>query len=233
MSEWEDRTKTEDQSFHFFIKGMRVMWRLFSTEQSAMKKAVIWMIILQLMNLFFPVILNFIFNEVLSLIQTKQFSNYLWYLIGCLVTVKMIFIVLDRYGLEIPFLISALALENQWPIRAHRKLLCLSLDYHERENTGKKIAKISRGCEKLIDIVCRLRWSLLPAFIFLACNICILFALDWRLGILYLLPIFPAFYINMRGWKKHGQTWEDWHNKNEVAGGLFCQSIVNIETVHS
>ncbi|MBU6388863.1 ABC transporter ATP-binding protein/permease [Patescibacteria group bacterium] len=124
-------------------------------------------------------------------------------------------------------------LENWWPTLAQEKLLALPVGYHERENTGRKIAKVSRGVERLINMLGEMFWGLLPALVYLAANTAIVLAFDWRLGLIFALPIAVAIWINLKSCEVYLPQWGKLERVTEESVGLFCQSIINVRTVQA
>ncbi|MEK7072220.1 MAG: ABC transporter ATP-binding protein, partial [Patescibacteria group bacterium] len=114
---------------------------------------------------------------------------------------------------------------------AQEKLLALSLGYHERENTGQKIAKIEKGCNKMIEIMMNLFWHFLPQVSYLIINIILVLIIDLKLGLLFFLPFIPAIWLNLKCYNKFFDDWVKWDKHKEVSSGLICQSLMNVDTV--
>jgi ABC-type multidrug transport system fused ATPase/permease subunit len=49
----------------------------------------------------------------------------------------------------------------------------------------------------------------------------------------FLIPILPAAWINVRMYRMSYPIWEAWEEKKEKSIGLFCQSIINVRSVQS
>ena len=171
MSDWDERIKKEDRNLIFFWTGLKNLWSLFGDERKTMWWAVIFLIGVKVLDLLVPYLLKIVFDEIPQIAGGGGISDYLWMVIGAMFVLKLIMIVFRHYGMDWFFLKSAIKMENMWPMQAQEKLLSLSLGYHENENTGKKISKINRGCERMINATVNLFWGLVPQFFYLILNI--------------------------------------------------------------
>ncbi|MBI2056537.1 MAG: ABC transporter ATP-binding protein [Candidatus Sungbacteria bacterium] len=233
MGDWDDAVPIKKQTVFFFARGMKTLWKLLGTEKNNILRVFILLISIQFLDLLSPLFLKLIFDELWVIGVGRKVSSTAIWCISAMCITQVLSIVIKRF-FEEPLLIkSILRLENWWPVMAQEKLLELSLSYHERENTGKKIAKISKGCEKLLDVITSLFWGLLPALFYLVLNIILILTMDWMLGLLFLLPLIPAVWINLKSYERFTPIWEEWEKKKEIANGFFCQSLVNVQTVQS
>jgi len=233
MGEWADKTKLEEQTLSFFLRGLKTLWELLYGEKKTMLWVVFWIAFIQALALVFQLILKNIIDGVPEILRTGSFSGNTIWLLAALAAVKLSALVLQRFALEIKFLKAMIRLENLWPVVAQEKLLGLSLSYHEKENTGKKISKINKGCERLVDIVGRLRWGFLPHFFYISINLAILLFLDPRIFAVFLLPFLPAGYLYLKAFRTAAPAFELWEEKRDVSSGFFCQSIIGITTVQN
>jgi len=124
-------------------------------------------------------------------------------------------------------------IEYYLPLNAQKKLVNLSLAYHERENTGNKIVKIERGVQKIVDLIANMSWEVVPTLVQLVLTLTILFIVDWRFGLSFAifapLFIFITYKVNRDLYPVRKKRHEDY----EVASGKMGQSIININTVKS
>lgn len=232
MADWDDAVPVSEQTFFFFSRGMKTLWKLLGEERKRILWVLALMLAIQLLDLLSPFFLKLIFDE-LWLVGSGIVSSRVFWCIGAMCGTQILSLAIKRFVEEPLFIKSILRLENWWPVMAQEKLLDLSLSYHELENTGKKIAKINKGCEKLVDIMSNLFWGLLPSLFYLVINVILILAMDWVLGILFLLPLIPAVLINLKSYARFTPVWEEWEKKKEIANGFFCQSLINVQTVQS
>ena len=231
MFDEKDDVKREDRTFGFFLKGIKTLWELLETERKNTIVVIGFIAFGVLLMLASPYTLKLIFDELPNIINQNQISEYPIWLIVVLFSIRIIDTIFHHFIKEVKFLKSIIRLENLWPVLAQDKLLALSLGYHEKENTGKKISKITKGCERLVDLMALLYWQILPQMLFLVINVVVVIIIDWRLGLLFLAPFIPAALVNIYCYKKYGASWEEWEKKKESATGLFCQSLINVQTV--
>lgn len=116
---------------------------------------------------------------------------------------------------------------------AHKKMVFLSLGYHEKENTGNKVVKISRGVDKIDNLFGNFFWEVAPTVIQVILTTVTLFFIDWRFGciILFFVPIFMflTFRVNKMVFPFRKKRFDE----QEEATGIMAQSIININTVKS
>lgn len=118
-------------------------------------------------------------------------------------------------------------------VKAQKKLVYLSLGYHEKENTGSKIIKIERGVDKISEFLNNIFWEVLPTVIQLLFTLVALFFSDWRIGLSFLIfaPvfIFLTYWSNKRMYPVRKEIYRDY----EKASGKMGQAIININAVQS
>ncbi len=230
----ENREETsKENSFTFFANGMRTLWDLIGEggEKRRMARVCALTIIIQILSLGTPYSLKVIFDEIPNMVKTGRFSDYLLYVMAGIFVLGIVNLYLRHFVKDIPMLLGMIHLENFWPAMAQKKLLALSLGYHERENIGKKIAKIERGCDRSLGVLKNFFWDFLPMLSYLTLNMIFILVIDWKLGILFFLPFIPAIWLNLKCFSKFGPMWDKWNEQKEVSSGIFCQSLLNVSTV--
>lgn len=212
MFDWDTEPSQKERTFSFFTNGLLNLWELLGVEKKRIGIAVGVLAFVTLLDLTVPLIIKVLFDEMPN-IATREISFiFVGFLVAGMFVAKIASLWIRRFVAEPLFLKSLIKLENWWPVMAQQKLLDLSLGFHERENTGKKIAKINKGCDKLIDILGKLYWELVPSFLYLTLNVLFIMLIDWRLGLLFLLPLIPAVYINLRGYEHFIDVWKNGMN---------------------
>jgi len=231
MSKWEEKTKVKEQNLSFFVNGIKILWTLLGKERRKVIYALIWLIFISFVTLLFPYILKLIFDEIPEIASEKKIDDYIIFLIISMFIIRILIIYLNLYSKEIRAIKLMARLENFWPVQAQRKLLSLSLGYHEKENTGKKVSKIAKGCDKLVNIVENLFHGFLPPFFYLIMSVIFILVIDWKLGLIISIPFIPTVLISRQVFKKYAPFWEKWEEKKEVSSGIFHQSLINVQTV--
>lgn len=123
--------------------------------------------------------------------------------------------------------------EKYLSINAQKKMVNLGLSYHEKENTGNKIFKIQRGIDKIVDLLENFFWDVGPTIIQTVLTAIILYAVDWRFGLIFTLfaPVFV--YLTAKLNTRLAPLRKLRHDKYEEAAGKMAQAIININTVKS
>lgn len=128
---------------------------------------------------------------------------------------------------------TLISVEYYLPINIQKKLVYLSLSYHEKENTGNKISKIERGVSKIVDLLANMAWEVVPTIVQMILTLVVLFIVDYRFGLSFLIfaPLFV--WLTFRVNKNLQPTRRKRHKDYEEASGKMGQSIININTVKS
>lgn len=118
-------------------------------------------------------------------------------------------------------------------IKAQKKLVFLSLGYHEKENTGSKIIKIERGVDKISEFLNNIFWEVLPTIVQFIITLPALFISSWLIGLSFL--IFAPLFIFLTYWsnKKMYPVRKEIYRDYEKASGKMGQAIININAVQS
>lgn len=228
----DEGREPEDETIGHFIRGMKTLWVLTKSQHARILQAVGLMVFVEFLGLGITLIFSQLLNQV-GLITEQGMTNLIVILLAAMLVSRVVAELVRRLIKEPIFLRALIRLENTWPLMAQEKLMALSLRFHERENTGRKIAKVNKGVDKLVNMMCDLYWGLLPILIYLITNFIILFFLDWRLAAMFLAPIIIAGWIQLRMYKKLRPHWVEWESKKECSVGLLSQSILNVRTVQS
>jgi ABC-type multidrug transport system fused ATPase/permease subunit len=116
---------------------------------------------------------------------------------------------------------------------SQKKLVYLSLAYHERENTGNKIMKIDRGVQQISNLISNLTWEVVPTLAQSILTLVVLFFVDWRFSLSFLvfapLFIFVTHFSNKTIYPIRKARFKNM----EKAAGKMVQSVININTVKS
>lgn len=230
--DWGDSPEVSKQTTSYFVHGMKTLWDLIAVERKRIFWSVVVLVFVEGISLSIPLLFRELVDSIPIVLQEGITPFVIWSVLA-MFAVRIVTLVIRRFVQEPMFLRAIIHLEKVWPNTAQEKLLALPVGYHEKENTGKKIAKVNKGVEKLVNMLVDLFWGLIPALVYLLMNVVIILVLDFRLGLLFILPLIPAVWINLKSYKAFYAGWIDWDKKKEKSIGLFCQSIINIRTVQS
>lgn len=175
----------------------------------------------------------FIFGKILDmLIESRGLLTFqsAAIVVGGLVGVRVLSLIID-YVIDI-ILVRLLWKSEQYVSRqTFNKLLQLSLDYHEKENTGNKINIVNKGRDKLVDLLATFGWSFQPVVIQLLVTAVIMIFVNWVFGLIFAASLIP-FVINMfTTYKKTSGMRAKRHNYYEESSGEIGDTITNITVV--
>ncbi len=227
--DWDD---TSARSLGYLARGLITLWRLIGKERKRIALAIALVILGESLALTWPLILKELIDYYPT-IARQGFDRHVLWLTVLMVGAGTAMLVLRRFVQEPIFVKALWHLENHWPKAAQEKLLALSLGFHQRENTGRKIAKVNKGVEKLVNIIGSAFWALLPSAFYLVLNAVLILVLDWKLGLIFVLPMIPAIWLHLTCRSRFQHVWEAYERMKEESVGLFCQSIFNVRTVQS
>lgn len=175
----------------------------------------------------------YIFGKILDLlIKTGGLLTFqtAFFVIGGLIGVRILSLIID-YSIDI-ILVRLLWKSEQYISRAtFNKLLQLSLDYHERENTGNKLNIVNKGRDKLIDLLATYGWSFQPVVIQLAVSGILMIFTNWIFGIVFIFSLIP-FILNMFKTYQNTQKFRSKrHDAYEASSGEIGDTLTNITVV--
>lgn len=175
----------------------------------------------------------FLFGKILDLLISSGGSLNIKtaaYIVGGLIGVRVFSLIMD-YVVDI-VIVGLLWKAEQFVSRqTFNKLLELSLDYHERENTGNKINVVNKGRDKLIDLLATFGWNFQPVVIQLVVSAVLMFFVNWVFGLLFTLSLIP-FVINMFTTYKNTQGFRaKRHDAYEKSSGEIGDTVTNITVV--
>lgn len=175
----------------------------------------------------------YFFGKILDLLIT---SNGLLafktaaYVVGGLIGVRILSLVMD-YLIDI-VLVGLLWKSEQFVSRqTFNKLLQLSLDYHEKENTGNKINIVNKGRDKLIDLLATYGWNFQPVVIQLLVTAVIMFFVNWIFGLIFSLSLIPFVFNMYKTYQDTSPMRGKRHDAYEASSGEIGDTIANITVV--
>lgn len=175
----------------------------------------------------------FLFGKILDLlIKTGgqiTFETAL-YILGGLAGVRLVSLVID-YLTDMAIVRLLWTVERYISTASFSKLLELSLDYHEKESTGSKISIVSRGKDKLMELVSAFTWEFQPIVLQLLVTSIMIFVLSWQVGLVFSLSIIPFLLITFRTYRSTTLLRSRRHDAYETSSGELGDIISNITVV--
>lgn len=175
----------------------------------------------------------FVFGKILDLLIA---SNGLLSLetaamvIGGLVGIRLFTLAMD-YIRDVVIVKLLWRSERHISTLAYNKLLQLSIDYHEKVNTGAKINLVNKGKDKMIDLVAAFSWEFQPISVKLILTAIIIFIVSPLFGSVFLLAVIPYLYITFKTHQKTHALRMKRHDIYEISSGEIGDTITNITVV--
>ncbi|MFH1522258.1 MAG: ABC transporter ATP-binding protein [Patescibacteria group bacterium] len=206
------------------------LWKMIAPSQKQIKKLLVLILFFESSRLIAPYILKLIIDKLTNFNQ-EELIIVIYLVILMLLTEQAVAFI--DYFLDKSIFKILIAIGYYLPIEAHKKLMYLSLGYHEGEDTGNKIIKIERGLNRINDLLANTFWEVAPTLIQLVVTLVVLFFVEWRFG-LSLLIFAPVFiFITYKINKDLQPLRKKRHEDYEVASGKMAESIININAVQS
>ncbi|MBI2021962.1 ABC transporter ATP-binding protein [Candidatus Daviesbacteria bacterium] len=175
----------------------------------------------------------FLFGKILDLlIQTKGLITLetALVIVGGLAGVRIVSLVIDHITDWI-ILTTLFKSDRYISTVAYEKMVELSLDYHEKISTGKKISLINRGTDKLVELIEGYTFEFQPVVIQLLVTSIIIFLTNWRVGLIFSLSLFPFILITFYIFESTRKMREKRHDAYEVSSGEVGDTMTNITVV--
>src|SRR3990167_2352787 len=135
----------------------------------------------------------FLFGKILDLLISSGGSltvQTILIVIGGLAGVRLI-VLLSDYITDIIIVRLLWRTERFVSSITFSKLLELSMDYHERENTGAKINLVNKGRERLIDLLIAYTFEFQPIILQLLVTCILILLTNWHIGLLFSVSLIP------------------------------------------
>lgn len=175
----------------------------------------------------------YIFGKILDLlISTKGLLSLqtAGLVVGGLIGVRVLSLILD-YIIDI-VLVRLLWKSEQYVSRqTFNKFLELSLDYHEKENTGNKINVVNKGRDKLIDLLATYGWNFQPVVIQLVVSAVLMVFVNWIFGLIFTLSLIPFIFNMYKTYQNTQILRAKRHDAYEQSAGEIGDTLTNITVV--
>ncbi|MEI7425595.1 MAG: ABC transporter ATP-binding protein [Candidatus Moraniibacteriota bacterium] len=206
------------------------IWKLLEPSQKQIKHLLALIMVMEIVHLSGPYMLKIIIDKITNF-KAEQLG-FILFLVGSMFLVNQIFSLLD-YIADSKIFKILVEIISYLSNNAHKKMVFLSLGYHEKENTGSKIIKINRGIDKIDNLFSNFFWEVAPTIFQIIFTTITLFVVNWRFGVVVLIFV-PAFiFLTLRVNALVFPFRKKRFDEQEVAASLMTQSIININTVKS
>ncbi len=206
------------------------LWKFLEPMHKSIRRLLYLIIIIEIIHVISPYILKIIIDLILEF-ERENISAIILF-VFLMFGVNIVNSVFGFFAGKKAVAVSAES-ENYLYKKAHDKMLNLSLNYHEKENTGNKTSKIRRGLDKIEHLMDQIYWQVAPTIIQVLITAAILFWVEWRFGLIFsvFIPIFVyiTLMLNRKADPYRIKLHDDW----EAESGKMTQAIININTVKS
>lgn len=229
--QWDDELPVPKQTLSRFAGGLRACWRLVSSEHKHFYWLLLAICASKALELASPLVFKAMFDGAQAVINGATQSYTVWWYVALVFAIGIAGDVVTRLVRAPLFFVPVIRLEEQLPVRAHRKLLALSHGYHARHSIGKNSAKITKGCDKTIAIADRLAWGLIPSALYVLINVVLLAWFDARLALVFVVLAAPAVWLNIRSYERFNPQYLAWDKLKEKSNAYFFDIHRNGATV--
>ncbi len=219
-------TKKEKITFDL----IKQVWSLYRPFKKIIIAAVIWVSVMEVINLADPYIFKLVIDEITNWGpgSPRSVINLAVLMLVINVFATHVLVKKKKYFFDV-----LLEVERFAPMSCHQKLLEQPVGYHVENKTGEKISKITRGVWKLSDIGISVLEQLLPTVIRIIVTFSLLLVLKWQIAVIFIavLPLYlwQSSYID----KRIAPIRKVLHDIYEYADNLMTQANINILTVQS
>jgi ABC-type multidrug transport system fused ATPase/permease subunit len=215
----------------FDIRGFWVrLWKLIAPFHRQVYSLVALIILTELIRLGGPYILKLIIDSLTTFDPSKTKSVLLFVVLMFLVNEASSLL---NYVTDGKMFRILGGIHEHIPYEAHRKMLHLSLNYHEKENTGNKVAKITRGVDKIDNLLGNLSWEVVPTIFQIIFTSIFLLFVDWRFFLILMIFIPIFIFLTLRVNKEVYPFRRKRFDSQDESAGVMAQAIININTVKS
>jgi ABC-type multidrug transport system fused ATPase/permease subunit len=175
----------------------------------------------------------YLFGKILDLlVRTNGLVTFetAAFVVGGLAGVRIISLAIDH--LTDWVILSMLFRSEQYiSTVAYQKLVELSIDYHERVSTGKKISLVNRGTDKLLDLIQSFTFEFQPIVLQLMVSTTFIFLTSWHVGIVFGASLIPFILITFKIFQSTQPMRERRHDAHELSSSEVGDTMTNITVV--
>ncbi|MFA5932562.1 MAG: ABC transporter ATP-binding protein [Microgenomates group bacterium] len=217
--------KKNRKNMNFITK----VWKLLAPFHKAIYQIGVLTAVFELIKIAVP----YIFGKILDLL-IKSEGKLTWeaafYVIGGLVGIRIIGLFLD-YFIDILIVVMLWNTEKFISTASFSKMLELSIDYHEKENTGAKINLVNKGKEKLVQLLESFSWEFMPVVLQIIFTSITIFFISITAGLVFVVSIVPFVFITFKTYQSTQKLRSKRHDAYETSSGEVGDILSNITVV--
>lgn len=207
------------------------IWKLLEKSHKEILKVAVLIFFVQALALVGPYILKIIIDKVTTL-DLAQIGPIIL-LVILMFVVNQSLSVLDYFFADGKVFAVLGDMTAYLYNNALSKMVFLDLNYHERENTGGKVVKISRGVDKINNLFGNFFWDVLPTIFQIFFTALILLWVNWIFFLIIMIFVPVFIFLTLRINRGVYSLRVSRYDGEEEAAGIMAQSIININTVKS
>jgi len=228
----DKKGKNLDSEERFNMKEFwKKLWNLLVSSHGAIIKLLFLTIILEILRLAGPYILKVII-DVITLNFRPEVIEKVIFLVIAMFFANQATSIFD-YFVDKRVLRTLVEILTYLANNAHKKMVFLGLAYHEKENTGNKVVKITRGVDKIEGLFGNFFWDVAPTVFQIIVTTITLFIINWYFGLIILIFVPMFIILTLKVNKEVFPFRKRRFDQQEEATGIMTQSIININTVKS
>lgn len=175
----------------------------------------------------------YIFGKILDLlIKSKGLISpeTALYIIAGLAGVRFMSLLID-YVTDIFIVRMVWGIEHYVSTQTFAKYLELSLDYHEKINTGTKISLVNKGTDRLVELIIAFAGEFQPTVIQLVVSAILITLTSWVIGLIFTVSLIPFVWITFKIAQATQGLREKRHDTYEISSGEVGDTLTNISVV--
>jgi ABC-type multidrug transport system fused ATPase/permease subunit len=213
----------EESSVKRFIK-------IVITLLPSIKKLFLGLFILTVVYEAIKFIPPYLVKLIIDNLVTTPDVNYIYVLLGIMFLVLLVMTLIEVFMIT---KVARGATRQQTTLLTNNfnKLLKLPLKWHENQNTGSLVSKLQKASKYVSDLVWFVNNDIMPSLVQLFLTGIILFWIDFRIGLIYLIFTPIILYTVDKHFRKVQPFREKYHKAYEESTSTYAQSLYNIQTV--
>lgn len=214
---------------HSYLKIFRIYWKFIRSNRRKVFAVILLLIISSVFALYpayaFSEIINYLTNYSLGQSVTPVYWILLFLLLSVLVTIVTGFLG-KNIGIRIA---ESASLEME--INSIKHLSLLDMSWHEKENTGNKLKRISKGSRAMNDITRVILYTFIDAVVVSIGAIWIISSFKLSLAIFVVLYLLVYYFVATILRKKAIKAMQAVNIKEEELSGLWHEIVSNIRSI--
>jgi ATP-binding cassette, subfamily B, bacterial len=223
-------SKSEKLTYAGFKSVFTSIYKLIKKYRKHFLSAFLLITLIEALNLGGTYILKEIIDALIILDQIEV-SFMIWLVLGWSGTHFLISFL--TYINNLSVVRVQIKIAHALSLLVYKRLMGLSLEYHEKENTGSKLTKINQGVASVRQIIERVLWDFLPTVIKTVLSFVFLMFINVWIGLTFIIIIPIFIWIGLILNKKVYPLRKGIRRGNEQVYGKFGQAIYNVKTVQA